>query len=228
MIYVLSDIHGDMDAIDSILSQIQLGEDDHLYIISDVIDRGPHSIELLQRIRKMRNTTMLLGNHEYMMTDRLRHPEDRELAALWYRNGGGETETSFEKLSADEQEDLLQYLEGLERQDTMYLYANSLQAHSNAAIDVRVNKKGKYADALVNPAKLELFPETTGISKRVREICAENVFFAFIIKAILLFLALTGNCSVWFAIFLDFVAAIATILNTIRVTKDPLIDLPKI
>ena len=113
MIYVLSDIHGDMDAFDSILSQIQLGEDDHLYIIGDVIDRGPHSIELLQRIRKMRNTTMLLGNHEYMMTDRLRHPEDRELAALWYRNGGGETETSFEKLSADEQEDLLQYLEGL-------------------------------------------------------------------------------------------------------------------
>ena len=82
MIYVLSDIHGDMDAFDSILSQIQLGEDDHLYIIGDVIDRGPHSIELLQRIRKMRNTTMLLGNHEYMMTDRLRHPEDRELAAL--------------------------------------------------------------------------------------------------------------------------------------------------
>ena len=41
-----------MDAFDSILSQIQLGEDDHLYIIGDVIDRGPHSIELLQRIRE--------------------------------------------------------------------------------------------------------------------------------------------------------------------------------
>ena len=110
----------------------------------------------------------------------------------------------------------------------MYLYANSLQAHSNASIDIRVSKKGKYADALVDPSRLELFPETIGISKRVREICAENVFFAFIVKAILLFLALTGNCTVWFAIFLDFAAAIATILNTIRVTKDPLIDLPKI
>lgn len=137
-------------------------------------------------------------------------------------------------LNADEvyseftDETKLQYLESLDRQDTMYLYANSLQAHSNASIDIRVSKKGKYADALVDPSRLELFPETIGISKRVREICAENVFFAFIIKAILLFLALTGNCTVWFAIFLDFAAAIATILNTIRVTKDPLIDLPKI
>ena len=137
-------------------------------------------------------------------------------------------------LNADEvyseftDETKLQYLESLERQDTMYLYANSLQAHSNAAIDVRVSKKGKYADALVNPTKLELFPETFGLSRRVREICLENVLFSFVVKAVLLFLALTGNCTVWFAIFLDFVAAIATILNAIRVTKNPLIDLPKI
>ena len=137
-------------------------------------------------------------------------------------------------LNADEvyseftDETKLQYLESLERQDTMYLYANSLQAHSNAAIDVRVSKKGKYADALVNPTKLELFPESFGLSRRVREICLENVLFSFVVKAVLLFLALTGNCTVWFAIFLDFVAAIATILNAIRVTKDPLIDLPKV
>lgn len=113
MIYVLSDIHGDMDAFDSILSQIQLGEDDHLYIIGDVVDRGPHSIELIQRIREMRNTTMMLGNHEYMMLGWLRHPKDWELKRLWYHNGGSETEAAFEKLTKDEQEDMLQYLEGL-------------------------------------------------------------------------------------------------------------------
>lgn len=113
MTYVLSDIHGDMGAFDSILSQIQLTEEDHLYIIGDVIDRGQHSIELLQRIRKMPNTTMMLGNHEYMMIDRLRHPDDMELASLWYQNGGDITEDSFEKLPKDEQEDILQYLESL-------------------------------------------------------------------------------------------------------------------
>ena len=136
-------------------------------------------------------------------------------------------------LNADEvyseftDETKLQYLESLGRKDTLYLYANSLQAHSNAAVDVRVSKKGKYADALVSPTKLEMFPETIRLSHRVKEIVTENVVFAFIVKAILLFLALTGNCTVWFAIFLDFVAAIATILNAIRVTKEPLIDIPR-
>ena len=110
---ILSDIHGDIDAFDSILSQIQLGEDDHLYIIGDVVDRGPHSIEVIQRIRKMRNTTLMLGNHEYMMINRLRHPKSWEPRRLWYRNGGSETEAAFQKLPKDEQEGILRYIEGL-------------------------------------------------------------------------------------------------------------------
>ena len=32
---------------------------------------------------------------------------------LWYKNGGAETEAAFEKLSEDEREDLLRYIEGL-------------------------------------------------------------------------------------------------------------------
>lgn len=113
MTCVLSDIHGEMDAFDSILSQIHPGEDDHLHIIGDVIDRGPHSIELLRRIREMPNTTLMLGNHEYMMIDRLRHPDNRRLAMLWYKNGGAETKAAFEKLPEDERDDLLRYIEGL-------------------------------------------------------------------------------------------------------------------
>ena len=103
MTCVLSDIHGEMDSFDSILSQIHPGEDDHLHIIGDVIDRGPHSIELLRRIREPPNTTLMLCNHEYLMIDRLRHPDNRRLAMLWYKNGGAETEAAFEKLPEDEE-----------------------------------------------------------------------------------------------------------------------------
>ena len=63
MTYVLSDIHGNKDAFDSILAQINMTEQDHLYILGDVVDRGSDSLELLQGIRKMPNTTLLLGNH---------------------------------------------------------------------------------------------------------------------------------------------------------------------
>ena len=113
MIYVLSDIHGHQEDFDSILSQINMTEQDHLYILGDVIDRGPDSIALLQRIRKMPNATLLLGNHEYMMIDRLRHPRDEDMQALWYWNDGGRTEDQYLALNKAEQEELLQYLESL-------------------------------------------------------------------------------------------------------------------
>ena len=55
MHYVLSDIHGNQEAFDAMLSIIDLHPEDHLYILGDVIDRGMHGIELLQRIRAMQN-----------------------------------------------------------------------------------------------------------------------------------------------------------------------------
>lgn len=144
-----------------------------------------------------------------------------------------ESESLGTSLDADEvfseftDETKFQYLESIPGDSTMYLYANSLQAHSSAAVDIRISKKGKYADALINPDQLEQFPEVIRISRRVKEICAENAIFAFVIKAILIFLALTGYCTVWFAAFVDMAAAIAVILNAIRVTKEPLIQLQK-
>ncbi len=145
-----------------------------------------------------------------------------------------ESERLGTSLKADEvfaeftDETKLQYLESLDGQETVYLYSNSLEAHSNAAVDVRASKKGKYADALVIPTELELFPQAFRISRRMREISTENAIFAFGVKAILLFLGLTGNCTVWFALFLEVAAAIATVLNSIRVTKNPLFELPKL
>ena len=57
MHYILSDIHGNMEAFDKILSMIDLKHEDHLYILGDVIDRGEYGIELLQQISAMKNCT---------------------------------------------------------------------------------------------------------------------------------------------------------------------------
>ena len=76
MHYILSDIHGNKEAFDTMLSLIDLQPEDHLYILGDVIDRGTHGIELLQLIRKMKNCTLLMGNHEYMMLNAFRHPDN--------------------------------------------------------------------------------------------------------------------------------------------------------
>ena len=48
MIYVMSDIHGCDARYRNILKQIRLKADDHLYILGDVIDRGPNGLGILR------------------------------------------------------------------------------------------------------------------------------------------------------------------------------------
>ena len=107
----------------------------------------------------------------------------------------------------------------------IYVYANGFDGHSAADLDVRVNRKGKFADILVIPEYIANLPLALQLCSRVREVAAENAIFAFVIKAILIFLSLTGYCNIWFAIFIDMVAALATILNSIRVTSPSLIGI---
>lgn len=111
---------------------------------------------------------------------------------------------------------------------TMYVYSSGIEAHSAAALDVRVSQKGKYADILVMPDDFRSFPESMKLCGRMLQIIKENAIFVILIKALLVFFSLLGRCSIWFAIFIDTAAALAAILNAIRVTKDPWIDLNKL
>lgn len=104
----------------------------------------------------------------------------------------------------------------------LFVYANGIEAHSDAAIDIRVNNRAKYADAITLSDAVGNLPAVKTISRRMREICVENALFVFIIKAILIFLSIIGYCNLWLAIFIDFVAAVASVLNTIRVTSESL------
>ncbi len=113
MHYVISDIHGNKEAFDTILSLIGLRPEDHLYILGDVIDRGAYGIELLQQIRTMLNCTLLIGNHEYMMVNALRHPENLHFKYVWRNNRSISTSEKYFSLTEKEQEDMLCYLESL-------------------------------------------------------------------------------------------------------------------
>lgn len=106
----------------------------------------------------------------------------------------------------------------------MFIYASGVESHSAADIDVRINRRGKFADVLVAPDYTANLPFAVQVCKRVREIAIENAVFAYVVKMILVFLSIIGFCNVWFAIFIDTAAAIATILNTIRVTQESLIS----
>lgn len=105
----------------------------------------------------------------------------------------------------------------------LFVYSSGIEAHSSAAIDMRVSPKAKYADVTVLPDFVANIPFSIQVCRRMREVAVENAVFAFIIKAILIFLSIVGFCNVWFAIFIDMAAALATILNSIRVTNESLL-----
>ena len=48
MIYVMSDIHGNLPFFRSVMRQIRLRKNDTLYILGDVIDRHPDGIKILK------------------------------------------------------------------------------------------------------------------------------------------------------------------------------------
>lgn len=110
MVYVLSDVHGRIDRFESILHQVDLNEDDRLYVLGDVIDRNAGGIELLFRLMRMPNATLLLGNHELMMRDCVVDGGDCE---LWLLNGGMTTLLEYFNLPTESMLLLWQYLKNL-------------------------------------------------------------------------------------------------------------------
>ena len=122
MIYVLSDIHGNLHRFDSVMKQINLQPDDTLYILGDVVDRNPDGIKILRRIIKMPNAKMLIGNHEYMMLTAVGHcknaAEEKENTnwkqrRLWYNNGGRITHDRLKRITLEQRAEIFRYLRSL-------------------------------------------------------------------------------------------------------------------
>ena len=109
----MSDIHGCNARYRNILKQIRLKADDHLYILGDVIDRGPNGLGILRDTMKKDNITLLLGNHEYMMLEALSNPDDADALWLWYRNGGKVTHEHFKHCTHAYRTEVLEYIRTL-------------------------------------------------------------------------------------------------------------------
>lgn len=124
MIYCISDIHGQYKQYKRILECIDLKEEDTLYVLGDVIDRGPESLKVLEDMMRRTNVFPIIGNHEYMAMSCLHNfmkeiteksisefNEDTRMSIEdWFCNGGYTTYKEFIRLSRDTQNDILEYL----------------------------------------------------------------------------------------------------------------------
>lgn len=111
--YVMSDIHGDYNALLKMLEQISFRKEDVLYILGDVIDRGPEGIKILQLIMKTENINMILGNHEYMFIQYFKKDATEKIKRQWNRNGNYTTLYGFDELNEEEKKEMLLYIEEL-------------------------------------------------------------------------------------------------------------------
>lgn len=120
MNYVISDIHGCYSEFLKLLEKISFSEDDHLYILGDVLDRGFDPIGALLNIMNRKNVTYILGNHDfllYSMVSRFginlcdfKAPDDKWDIKLWLLDGGIPTMDSFLELPEEERWRIAEYL----------------------------------------------------------------------------------------------------------------------
>lgn len=105
--YVVSDLHGEDVLFHKMLDKIEFSDADTLFVIGDVVDRGPGGISLLQEILRTPNMTLIMGNHDYMM---LRYfsldVTDLEINR-WNRNNNTMTIRDFLALDCQAQNEIL-------------------------------------------------------------------------------------------------------------------------
>ena len=129
--FVMSDIHGNDKAYFEMLRKIDLKDSDQLYILGDVLDRGPAPITVLLDIMNRNNVTMLAGNHEVMALECLeflmKEVTEKTIADMnmemiekllnWQQNGAVSTTDEFHKCDKETQKEIVRFLSDLDVYD---------------------------------------------------------------------------------------------------------------
>lgn len=125
MNYVISDLHGyPHEKLLSLLDKAGFSDSDFLYILGDVVDRnGDGGVATLKWLLYQPNAQLILGNHEAMLLacsfvfDEIRDDFEETFTAekldslqRYMADGGDVTLKTMQKLSRDEQQDILDYL----------------------------------------------------------------------------------------------------------------------
>ncbi len=95
--FVVGDVHGCNKTLDKLLfEKLKIGFDDIIYFVGDLIDRGPDSKGVIDRIIDLKvdgyNIQSVMGNHEYML---MRSFKSEKKYKAWQKNGAKSTLRSF-------------------------------------------------------------------------------------------------------------------------------------
>lgn len=122
----MSDIHGEYDKYIKMLELIGFGDDDTLYVLGDVVDRGKEPVKVLLDMMNRPNIYPLMGNHDLLALHVLKKlnveiteenyatqvdMEVLNILADWLGEGGSTTMKRFRELPMEKRMAVLEYME---------------------------------------------------------------------------------------------------------------------
>lgn len=124
MQYVCSDLHGfSIEKFKKMLDSVGFNTFDFLWVLGDVIDRGPDGIKILKWLMAQSNAQLILGNHEAMLLacdflfDEITEDSISNLTgtklntyATWVSNSGQPTLNALSSMRNSEIKYILEYL----------------------------------------------------------------------------------------------------------------------
>lgn len=122
MTYVMSDIHGEYTKYIRMLEEIEFRANDVLYVLGDVVDRGPEPLKILMDMMNRANVYPLMGNHDLVALSVLKRliaeassgeisGDLSQIIEVWCEDGGASTLAGFSALNEEQQLDIIDYLE---------------------------------------------------------------------------------------------------------------------
>ncbi len=98
--YAIGDLQGCDREFTALLEKLEFSHDDHLWLVGDLVNRGPESLRLLRRVNAMQDQcTIVLGNHDLHF-----------LAIYFGGHRAGRSDTFDELLAAPDAADLAHWL----------------------------------------------------------------------------------------------------------------------
>lgn len=126
MIYVMSDIHGEYDKYIKMLKHINFSDEDELYVLGDIVDRGNEPVKVLLDMMSRANVFPVMGNHDLLALDIMKklcvdieeenYATQVDISVMnemldWFNNGGTTTLENFRELDKIKRKEIIDYLE---------------------------------------------------------------------------------------------------------------------
>lgn len=129
--YVMSDLHGNYNSYIAMLDKINFQNSDMLFILGDILDRGPNPIKIILDLMKRPNVEIIAGNHcvmacecfkfllQEITEENLSEIDDDMIERLlnWQQNGSASTTIEFHSCDKETQKEIIEFISDFELYD---------------------------------------------------------------------------------------------------------------